>query len=63
MHPHTLVAEARTVSAFAQATPALYGDTTPYATTLTVPATGTHDIAARRIQRSHCIADGGTHVD
>jgi hypothetical protein len=65
MERRALGAEAPTLSTLAEptsATPVLFMDTTPRATTLTVPTTGLHDIVALRVQGSHGIADGGAEI-
>jgi hypothetical protein len=65
MERRTLGAEAPTLSALAEptsATPVLFVDTTPRATTLTVPTTGIYDIVALRTQGSHGIADGRAEI-
>lgn len=62
MERRALGAVAPTLSALAEpasATPVAFVDTTPRATTFTVPTTGIYDIVALRAQGSHGIADGG----
>ncbi len=58
-------AEAPTLSALAEpasATPVLFVDTTPRATTLTVPTSSIYDIVALRAQGSHGIAGRGAEI-
>ncbi len=58
-------AEAPTLSVLAEptsATPVPFVDTTPRATTLTLPTASIYDIVALRPRASHGIADGGTEI-
>jgi len=65
MERHALDAEAPTLSPLGEptsATPVLFADTAPCATTLTVPTAGIYGIVALRAQGSHGIAGGGVEI-